>query len=157
MIYATGLRASELINLRLSQVNFNQGAIRIVGKGNKERLVPFHEVARLWLQHYITGGRLELLGDRRSDYVFPMRKGNPMTRLGLWHIIERNARKAGIRKRLHPHTLRHAFATHMLDRSADLRVVQMLLGHSHISTTEIYTHVSRRRLLELHRLRHPRG
>ena len=157
LLYASGLRASELTNLRLSQVNFNQGAIRIVGKGDKERLIPFHDTGRHWLEEFIKGPRREILGGRQSDYLFPTVRSTRMTKQTLSYLVKRYAQYAGIGNSISPHTLRHAFATHMLDHGADLRAVQMLLGHSDISTTEIYTHVSRSRLNDLHRFYHPRG
>jgi len=157
VLYATGLRVSELVNLRHSQVNLNQGVIRIMGKGNRERLIPLGEEAMRALKEFMRGPRGEILLERQTDYVFPTRRGDRMTRQAFWHIIKRYARKAGIAKELSPHTLRHAFATHLLNHGADLRVVQMLLGHSDLSTTQIYTHVARERLKELHSQHHPRG
>jgi integrase/recombinase XerD len=157
VLYATGLRVSELVNLKHSQVNVNQGVIRIVGKGNRERLIPLGEEALRWLGEFVRGPRAEILLERQTDYMFPTRRGDRMTRQAFWHIIKRYANKAGVQKELSPHTLRHAFATHLLNRGADLRVVQMLLGHSDLSTTQIYTHVARERLKELHVQHHPRG
>jgi len=157
VLYATGLRVSELVNLRHSQVSLNQGVIRILGKGNRERLIPLGEEAMHWLRDFARGPRGEILLERQSDYLFPTRRGERMTRQAFWHIIKRYARKAGITKELSPHTLRHAFATHLLNHGADLRVVQMLLGHSDLSTTQIYTHVARERMKELHSQHHPRG
>ena len=157
LLYATGLRVSELINLRQSQVNFNQGVLRIVGKGDRERLIPLGDEAQRWLQDFIDGPRMEILLERQTDYLFPTRRGDRMTRQAFWHIIKRYADKAGITKKLSPHSLRHAFATHLLNHGADLRVVQLLLGHSDLSTTQIYTHVARERLKELHGEHHPRG
>jgi integrase/recombinase XerD len=157
VLYATGLRVSELVNLKYSQVNSNQGVIRILGKGNRERLIPLGEEAVRWLQDFMRGARGEILLDRTTDYLFPTRRGDRMTRQAFWHIIKRYARKAVIDKELSPHTLRHAFATHLLNHGADLRVVQMLLGHSDLSTTQIYTHVARERMKELHQQHHPRG
>jgi integrase/recombinase XerD len=157
VLYATGLRVSELVNLKHSQVNANQGVIRIVGKGNRERLIPLGEEAVRWLADFVQGPRAEILLERQTDYLFPTRRGDRMTRQAFWHIIKRYAKKAGVEKELSPHTLRHAFATHLLNRGADLRVVQMLLGHSDLSTTQIYTHVARERLKELHGQHHPRG
>ena len=157
MLYATGLRVSELVNLKHSQVNTNQGVIRIVGKGNRERLIPLGDEAVRWLGEFVQGPRTEILLERQTDYLFPTRRGDRMTRQAFWHIIKRYARKAGVQKELSPHTLRHAFATHLLNRGADLRVVQMLLGHSDLSTTQIYTHVARERMKELHAQHHPRG
>jgi integrase/recombinase XerD len=157
LLYATGLRVSELINLRQSQVNFNQGVLRIVGKGDRERLIPLGDESQRWLTDFIDGPRMEILLERQTDYLFPTRRGDRMTRQAFWHIIKRYADKAGIRKKLSPHSLRHAFATHLLNRGADLRVVQLLLGHSDLSTTQIYTHVARERLKDLHSEHHPRG
>jgi len=157
VLYATGLRVSELVNLKLSQVNLNQGVLRIVGKGDRERLIPLGEEAVQWVQQFLQGPRVEILLERQTDYLFPTRRGDRMTRQAFWHIIKRYARKAGVDKELSPHTLRHAFATHLLNHGADLRVVQMLLGHSDLSTTQIYTHVARERLKDLHSQHHPRG
>ncbi|MGH8269809.1 MAG: site-specific tyrosine recombinase XerD, partial [Steroidobacteraceae bacterium] len=157
VLYATGLRVSELVNLRYGQVNQNQGVIRILGKGNRERLIPLGEEAVRWLADFEQGSRGEILLERQTDFLFPTRRGDRMTRQAFWHIIKRYARKAGIPKELSPHTLRHAFATHLLNHGADLRVVQMLLGHSDLSTTQIYTHVARERMKELHSQHHPRG
>jgi len=157
VLYATGLRVSELVNLRHSQVSLNQGVIRILGKGNRERLIPLGEEAMRWLGEFARAPRAEILLERQSDYLFPTRRGERMTRQAFWHIIKRYARKASVNKELSPHTLRHAFATHLLNHGADLRVVQMLLGHSDLSTTQIYTHVARERMKELHSQHHPRG
>ena len=157
LLYATGLRVSELINLKQSQINFNQGVLRIVGKGDRERLIPLGEESIRWLKEFINGPRMEILLERQTDYLFPTRRGDRMTRQAFWHIIKRYAEKAGIRRKLSPHSLRHAFATHLLNRGADLRVVQLLLGHSDLSTTQIYTHVARERLKDLHGEHHPRG
>jgi len=157
LLYATGLRVSELINLTQSQINFNQGVLRIVGKGDRERLIPLGEESQRWLRDFIDGPRMEILLERQTDYLFPTRRGDRMTRQAFWHIIKRYAEKAGVRKKMSPHSLRHAFATHLLNRGADLRVVQLLLGHSDLSTTQIYTHVARERLKDLHGEHHPRG
>ncbi|MDX1508196.1 MAG: site-specific tyrosine recombinase XerD [Woeseiaceae bacterium] len=157
LLYATGLRVSELINLKQSQINFNQGVLRIVGKGDRERLIPLGDESQRWLRDFIDGPRMEILLERQTDYLFPTRRGDRMTRQAFWHIIKRYAEKAGIRKKMSPHSLRHAFATHLLNRGADLRVVQLLLGHSDLSTTQIYTHVARERLKDLHSEHHPRG
>jgi integrase/recombinase XerD len=157
LLYATGLRVSELINLKQSQINFNQGVLRIVGKGDRERLIPLGEESQRWLRDFIDGPRMEILLERQTDYLFPTRRGDRMTRQAFWHIIKRYSDKAGVRKKLSPHSLRHAFATHLLNRGADLRVVQLLLGHSDLSTTQIYTHVARERLKDLHGEHHPRG
>lgn len=157
VLYATGLRVSELVNLKVSQLNARQGVIRVTGKGNKDRLVPLGEEALQWLETYLVESRPGLLAGQHSDVLFPSRRKQFMTRQTLWHAIKRYARQAGINKPLSPHTLRHAFATHLLNHGADLRVVQMLLGHSDLSTTQIYTHVARARLKELHAQHHPRG
>jgi integrase/recombinase XerD len=157
VLYATGLRVSELIGLRLSQVNLRQGVVRVMGKGNKERLVPLGEEAVQWLEKYQREARLSLFKLEANDVMFPSNRGKLMTRQTFWHAIKRYALVAGIQKNLSPHVLRHAFATHLLNHGADLRVVQMLLGHSDISTTQIYTHVARERLKELHAEHHPRG
>ncbi len=157
VLYATGLRVSELITLRISQINLNQGVLRIVGKGDRERLIPLGDEAQSWIREFIKGARMEILLDRQTEYLFPTRRGERMTRQAFWHIIKRYAAKADINKKLSPHTLRHAFATHLLNHGADLRVVQLLLGHSDLSTTQIYTHVARERMKELHGRHHPRG
>ena len=157
VLYATGLRVSELVSLRVGQVNLTQGVIRVLGKGNRERLIPLGEEAVRWLAGFITSARSEILLDRTTEYLFPTRRGDRMTRQAFWHIIKRYARKSGVDQELSPHTLRHAFATHLLNHGADLRVVQMLLGHSDLSTTQIYTHVARERMKELHAQHHPRG
>jgi integrase/recombinase XerD len=157
MLYATGLRVSELVNLKFEQISFRQGVVRITGKGNKERLVPVGEEAMAWLGNYMIQARKSILGERQCDYLFVTNRGDSMTRQAFWHIIKRHAKKAGIDKELSPHTLRHAFATHLLNHGADLRVVQLLLGHSDLSTTQIYTHIARERLKDLHSKFHPRG
>jgi integrase/recombinase XerD len=157
VLYATGVRVSELINLRMSQINLNQGVLRIIGKGDRERLIPLGDEAQDWLREFIEGPRVEILLERQTDYLFPTRRGDRMTRQAFWHIIKRYAKKAGVAKKLSPHTVRHAFATHLLNNGADLRVVQLLLGHSDVSTTQIYTHVARERMKELHSRHHPRG
>ncbi|SJM95476.1 site-specific tyrosine recombinase XerD [Crenothrix polyspora] len=157
ILYATGLRVSELVNLKFEQVNFNQGWVRIAGKSDKERLVPIGEEAMSWLETYIDNARKTLLNGRQSDYLFVTNRATAMTRQAFWHIIKRYAKKSDIQKDLSPHTLRHAFATHLLNHGADLRVVQLLLGHSNLSTTQIYTHIARERLKELHAKYHPRG
>jgi integrase/recombinase XerD len=157
LLYATGLRVSELVSVRISQVNLKQGVVRVVGKGNRERLVPVGEEATKWIEKFLTDARLDILGGRQSDYLFPTRRSDYMTRQAFWHIIKRYAEEASIAASLSPHTLRHAFATHLLNHGADLRVVQMLLGHSDVSTTQIYTHVARERLKDVHSKHHPRG
>lgn len=157
VLYATGLRVSELVSLKHAQLNLNQGVVRISGKGNRERLVPLGAESMRWIKEFMEGARAEILGAQVTDHLFPTRRGDRMTRQAFWHIIKRYARKAGIQKELSPHTLRHAFATHLLNHGADLRVVQMLLGHSDLSTTQIYTHVARERMKDLHGTHHPRG
>ena len=157
VLYACGLRVTELISLTLEQVNLRQGVLRVMGKGSKERLVPMGEEAIVWVERYMRDTRHELLNGRPSDVMFPSQRGEQMTRQTFWHRIKHQARVAGIDKSLSPHTLRHAFATHLLNHGADLRVVQMLLGHSDLSTTQIYTHVARARLQEIHARHHPRG
>jgi len=157
VLYACGLRVTELVSLTLDQVNLRQGVLRVMGKGSKERLVPMGEEAVVWLERYLRGGRAELLNGRPSDVLFPSLRGEQMTRQTFWHRIKHQAQVAGIDKSLSPHTLRHAFATHLLNHGADLRVVQMLLGHSDLSTTQIYTHVAKARLQQLHAQHHPRG
>jgi integrase/recombinase XerD len=156
-LYATGLRVSELVGLKLTSVNLNDGVLRVTGKGNKDRLVPLGEEAVRWLKRYLAEARPRLLDKRLSDAVFVTTRGEGMTRQGFWYLIKRRALAAGITRPLSPHTLRHAFATHLLNHGADLRVVQMLLGHSDISTTQIYTHVARERMKQLHAQHHPRG
>jgi integrase/recombinase XerD len=157
VLYATGVRVSELINLKVAQINLNQGVLRIIGKGDRERLIPMGDEAQDWLREFIAGPRVEILLERQTEYLFPTRRGDRMTRQAFWHIIKRYAKKASVSKKLSPHTLRHAFATHLLNNGADLRVVQLLLGHSDVSTTQIYTHVARERMKELHSRHHPRG
>ena len=157
VLYATGLRVSELINLKQSEINLNQGVARIVGKGDRERLIPLGQESQRWLRDFISGARAEILLERQTDYLFPTRRGDRMTRQAFWHIIKRYSKLANIKSKMSPHTLRHAFATHLLNNGADLRVVQMLLGHSDLSTTQIYTHVARARMKELHGQHHPRG
>jgi integrase/recombinase XerD len=157
VLYASGLRVSELVRLKLAEVSIDMGVVRIFGKGSKERLVPLGEEALAWLARYQSEARLQLLKGKPSDYVFVTNRGTPMTRQAFWHLIKKRANNAIPGKALSPHTLRHAFATHLLNHGADLRVVQMLLGHADISTTQIYTHVARERLKALHAKHHPRG
>jgi len=157
MLYATGLRVSELVALRTVEVSMSDGVVRIVGKGSKERLVPLGEEARWWLERFMKSGRSTILGARTADAIFVTQRGAGMSRQMFWNLIRKYAMVAGIRAALSPHTLRHAFATHLLNHGADLRVVQMLLGHADISTTQIYTHVARERLKTVHRSHHPRG
>jgi integrase/recombinase XerD len=157
ILYGCGLRVSELVGLQITQVSVNQGVVRVIGKGGKERLVPMGEEALTWLQRYLRGARMDLLKGVPADVVFPSRRGTQMTRQAFWYRIKIYARRAGVSPRLSPHTLRHAFATHLLNHGADLRVVQLLLGHSDLTTTQIYTHVARERMKDLHAKHHPRG
>ncbi len=157
LMYASGLRVSELVALKLVEVSLNDGVLRITGKGSKTRLVPFGQEARAWLERYLKDARGIILNGQVDDALFVTGRGGPMTRQMFWILIKKHARKAGIQAPLSPHTLRHAFATHLLNHGADLRVVQLLLGHSDISTTQIYTHVARERLKHLHAQHHPRG
>jgi len=157
LMYASGLRVSELVALRLVEVSLNDGVLRITGKGSKTRLVPFGQEARLWLERYLKDARGIILNGQVDDALFVTGRGGPMTRQMFWILIKKHALKAGIKGPLSPHTLRHAFATHLLNHGADLRVVQLLLGHADISTTQIYTHVARERLKHLHAQHHPRG
>ncbi|MDG1771135.1 MAG: site-specific tyrosine recombinase XerD [Luminiphilus sp.] len=157
ILYACGLRVSELVSLRVEQVGLNQGIVRVLGKGGKERLVPMGEEALDWLTQYIRGPRTELLKGQPSNVLFPSNRSREMTRQTFWYRIKIYAKRAGIQTHLSPHTLRHAFATHLLNHGADLRVVQMLLGHSDLSTTQIYTHVASQRMQALHEQHHPRG
>ncbi|HIG62533.1 MAG TPA: site-specific tyrosine recombinase XerD [Gammaproteobacteria bacterium] len=157
-LYAAGLRVSELVNLKITEINLRQGVLRVTGKGSKERLVPIGEEALRWLDGFVKDSRPSLLkGVTASDVVFPSNRGGCMTRQAFWYRIKLHAQTAGIRTHLSPHTLRHAFATHLLNHGADLRVVQLLLGHSDLSTTQIYTHVAKHRLKSLHKQHHPRG
>jgi integrase/recombinase XerD len=157
VLYATGLRVTELISLTLDEINLREGSLRVFGKGSKERLIPLGEEAIAWLEDYLKTARPLLLGGQPGDILFPSQRGTPMTRQTFWHRIKLHAQVAGIRTSLSPHTLRHAFATHLLNHGADLRTVQMLLGHTSLSTTQIYTHVARVRLQQLHAQHHPRG
>ena len=157
MLYACGLRVSELVGLQVEQVGLNQGIVRVLGKGGKERLVPMGEEALDWLTQYMRGPRIELLKGQSSNVLFPSNRSREMTRQTFWYRIKLYGERAGIQTHLSPHTLRHAFATHLLNHGADLRVVQMLLGHSDLSTTQIYTHVAKQRMQELHEHHHPRG
>ena len=157
VLYATGLRVSELVTLRITQVSMDMGVVRVMGKGSKERLVPLGEEALDWLRRYQSDGRGVLLGKQMSNALFVTARGEGMTRQMFWYLIKKHAAHGGLNKSLSPHTLRHAFATHLLNHGADLRVVQMLLGHADISTTQIYTHVARERLKQLHAMHHPRG
>ena len=158
LLYATGLRVSELVGIRLFELSLNDNVVRVMGKGSKERLVPLGEVAADWLRRYIASARTELLKQRVSDAIFITVRGSGMTRQMFWNLIKKYALQVGIpQERISPHVLRHAFATHLLNHGADLRVVQLLLGHADISTTQVYTHVARERLKQLHRVHHPRG
>ena len=157
LLYACGLRVSELVGMTTDQASLTQGVVRLVGKGSKERLVPLCEEAIEWLQYYLDESRPDLAGESSAKQLFITRRGKGMTRQAFWYRIRHYAVKAGINKPLSPHTLRHAFATHLLNHGADLRVVQLLLGHSDLSTTQIYTHVARERLKDLHAKHHPRG
>ena len=157
LLYAAGLRVSELIGLKLQDVNLQGGYVRVYGKGAKERIVPIGQYAREKIHYYITTARASLLKSRISPYLFVARAGKPMTRQGFWKLIKRYAFQAGLRKTITPHTLRHSFASHLLEGGADLRAVQTMLGHTDISTTQIYTHVARDHLIKLHRKFHPRG
>jgi len=156
-LYASGLRVSELVGLKTVQVSLDMNVIRVLGKGSKERLTPLGEEAAAWIARYQREARPQLLAARKSDALFVTARGSPMTRQAFWGLIKRYALKGGIRTAISPHTVRHAFATHLINHGADLRVVQMLLGHADISTTQIYTHVARERLKALHRKHHPRG
>ena len=156
-LYASGLRVSELVGLKTVQVSLDMGVVRVLGKGSKERLTPLGEEAIAWIERYQREVRHELLRGKRTDALFVTQRGGPMTRQGFWKLVRRHALAAGIRRSISPHTLRHAFATHLINHGADLRVVQLLLGHADISTTQIYTHVARERLKHLHRKHHPRG
>ena len=157
LMYASGLRVTELVSLSVLDVSLNDGVLRVLGKGAKERLVPFGEVAREWLERYLEGTRGEILDGQQTSDLFVTARGSRMTRVMFWIIVKKQALAAGVTVPLSPHTLRHAFATHLLNHGADLRAVQMLLGHADISTTTIYTHVARERLKSLHAQHHPRG
>jgi len=157
LMYASGLRVTELVTLKTYQVGLNEGVLRVMGKGSKERLVPFGDEARAWLERYLHEARGAILGGQQTDDLFVTQRGSGMTRVMFWVIVKKWAAVAGITVPLSPHTLRHAFATHLLNHGADLRVVQLLLGHADISTTTIYTHVARERLKSLHAQHHPRG
>ena len=158
MLYATGLRVSELVGLKLFEISLDDGVVRVFGKGSKERLVPLGQVAVEWLERYLKKARPALLAGRTGDAVFVTRRAGALSRQMFWNLVKRYALRAGIDPaRISPHTLRHAFATHLINHGADLRVVQLLLGHADISTTQVYTHVARERLKELHAKHHPRG
>lgn len=157
LLYASGLRVSELVGLTLNRINLAQSTVRVTGKGAKERLVPFGEEAADWLERYLAHGRPEILAGRESEALFPSRRAKAISRQAFWQAIKRYTLRAGIERDVSPHTLRHAFATHLLNHGADLRVLQMLLGHRDLSTTQIYTHVARERLKQIHAEHHPRG
>lgn len=157
LLYASGLRVSELVSLKLSQVNLQQGVVRLIGKGGKERLVPLNDESVSWVRRYLTESRVKLNQRHSSEDLFTTQRGSSMTRQAFWYLIKRYATTAAINKAMSPHTLRHSFATHLLNNGADLRVVQMLLGHSDLSTTQIYTHIAQERLKEFHGQHHPRG
>jgi len=157
LMYASGLRVSELVSLKIHHVDFREFVLKIMGKGSVERLAPFGEEAKIWLEAYLAQGRANILSGRQSEYLFVTAQGNCMTRVMFWYMVKNYAKAIGITAPLSPHTLRHAFATHLLDRGADLRAVQLLLGHADISTTTIYTHVARERLKRVHEKHHPRG
>lgn len=158
LLYATGLRVTELVSIRLFEISLNDGVVRVFGKGAKERLVPLGQIAADWLARYLAESRGALLGGRNADAVFVTARGGAMTRQMFWTLVKKHALVAGIpTQRISPHVLRHAFATHLLNHGADLRVVQLLLGHADISTTQVYTHVARERLKQLHHVHHPRG
>ena len=157
LMYASGLRVSELVSLKSVHLSLSDGAVRVMGKGSRERIVPFGQEAQAWLQRWVTEGRAPVLGSQRSDALFVTQRGGPMTRQMFWKLVKRYALVAGVLTPISPHVLRHAFATHLLNHGADLRAVQMLLGHADISTTTIYTHVARERLKQLHAMHHPRG
>ncbi|MBX9903981.1 MAG: site-specific tyrosine recombinase XerD [Burkholderiales bacterium] len=157
VLYASGLRVSELVTLKVPQVSRDMGVVRVMGKGSKERLVPLGEEALSWIERYLKEARPALLGKKTSDALFVTTRAAVMTRQAFWHLLKRYALQAGLHKPISPHTLRHAFATHLLNHGADLRVVQLLLGHADISTTQIYTHVAQERMKQLHAKHHPRG
>jgi len=157
LLYACGLRVSELVGIKATEVSVSDGVVRVTGKGSKTRLVPMGEEAVEWISRYLSGARAAILQKRLCDALFVTNRGEAMTRQAFWYLIKRYSLLAGINKHMSPHVLRHAFATHLLNHGADLRVVQMLLGHADISTTQIYTHVARERLKQLHSVHHPRG
>lgn len=156
-LYGSGLRVSELVPLKMNQVNLSDGVVRVMGKGAKERVLPLGEQASDWITHYLREGRPALLSGRLSDDIFVTNRGSSMSRQAFWNLVQKYVLVSGIRKKVSPHTLRHAFATHLLNHGADLRSVQLLLGHADVSTTQIYTHVARERLKNLHQQHHPRG
>ncbi len=156
-MYSSGLRVSEVVELPFEQVNLSAGLVQVTGKGSKERIVPLGEVAIEWIEKYLVSARPQLVKQKWVDTLFVSRIGRTMTRQTLWHRVKNLAFEAGIKGKLSPHTLRHAFATHLLNHGADLRTVQLLLGHSDLSTTQIYTHVAKERLHQIHQQHHPRG
>ena len=156
ILYATGLRVTELVNLKISNINLEAGYIRTIGKGSKERIIPIGDKAIEAVKNYLSIGRLHAMKGRNSPYIFLSSRGRPMTRQGFWKIIKKYGKEAGIKQKITPHSIRHSFATHLLEAGADLRSVQVMLGHADISTTQIYTHVTRKRLKELHEKCHPR-
>ncbi len=157
LLYSCGLRVSELVSLTMSQINLQAGVVRLIGKGNKERLVPIGEVGIEWMEQYLSSARPELSKGNSTEWVFLSNRGDGMTRQAFWYVIKKTAQKIGISSTISPHTLRHAFATHLVNHGADLRVVQLLLGHSSLSTTQIYTHIAKERLKSIHQEHHPRG
>lgn len=157
LMYATGLRVSELVGLKLFNLNLNQGVIRVLGKGQKERLVPMGDEAQEWITRYLSGGRPALLKGVQTDHLFVTTRKAGMTRQAFWYMVRRYAVRCDIAQKLSPHMLRHSFATHLINHGADLRVVQLLLGHSDLSTTQIYTHIAREGLKRMHETHHPRG
>lgn len=157
LLYSCGLRVSELVSLTMSQMNLQAGVVRLIGKGNKERLVPIGEVGIEWMEKYLIKARPELSKGNSTEWVFLSNRGDSMTRQAFWYVIKKTAQRIGISSTISPHTLRHAFATHLVNHGADLRVVQLLLGHSSLSTTQIYTHIAKERLKSIHQEHHPRG
>lgn len=157
LLYSTGLRVSELVGLPISACNMSAGFIRVIGKGNKERLIPFGQQAKEKIEHYLKTARPFILKNKRSNYLFVTNRGTCMTRLRFWQIVQKTTLASGIDKKISPHMLRHSFATHLLSHGADLRAVQMMLGHADIATTQIYTHVDQERLKNIHKKFHPRG
>lgn len=157
LLYSCGLRVTELVSLTMQQINLQAGVVRLLGKGNKERLVPIGEIGVEWIEKYLASARAELSKGNSTEWLFLSNRGDKMTRQTFWHVIKKTAQKVGISSTISPHTLRHAFATHLVNHGADLRVVQLLLGHSSLSTTQIYTHIAKERLKSIHQEHHPRG